>query len=102
MIRLLFIVIGYLFGMFQTGHFYGKLVNVDLHKCGSGNAGATNALRVMGLKGGLIVFFFDCMKAFIPCFTVRMIFRGQPMDGMEKRTAIALSEMAMMMDATET
>ena len=80
MIRLLFIVIGYLFGMFQTGHFYGKLVNVDLHKCRSGNPGATIALRVMGLKGGLIVFFFDCMKAFIPCFTVRMIFRGQPME----------------------
>ncbi len=80
MLRLLLVVIGYLFGMFQTGHFYGKIKNVDLHKSGSGNAGATNALRVMGFKGGFTVFFFDCLKAFIPCFVTRMIFHGQPME----------------------
>ena len=45
---------------------------------GSGNTGATNALRVAGIKGALIVFFFDALKAFIPCFAVRLIFRSDP------------------------
>ncbi|MBR6322142.1 MAG: glycerol-3-phosphate 1-O-acyltransferase PlsY [Lachnospiraceae bacterium] len=79
MLRLLFIPIGYIFGLFQTGHFYGKMVGRDLHKEGSGNTGATNALRVLGLKGGLIVFFFDVLKTFIPCFAVKMIFRDDPL-----------------------
>ena len=79
MLRLIFIPIGYIFGLFQTGHFYGKLIGRDLHKEGSGNTGATNALRVLGIKGGLIVFFFDVLKAFIPCFAVKMIFRDDPL-----------------------
>jgi len=79
MLRLLFIVIGYAFGLFQTGYIYGKIVHRDLKKEGSGNTGATNALRVLGVKGGLIVFFFDALKAFIPCFVVKMIFKDDPM-----------------------
>ncbi len=78
MMRLLFIVIGYIFGLFQTGYFYGKLTHVDLTKEGSGNTGATNALRVMGLKHALVIFFFDALKAFLPVFAARMLFRGQP------------------------
>lgn len=77
MIRVLLIVIGYLFGLFQTGWFYGKKVGKDLKKYGSGNTGATNALRVLGLKGGLIVFIGDALKAFIPCLAVRLIFKDQ-------------------------
>ncbi len=79
MLRLLFILIGYVFGLFQTGYIYGKIVHRDLKKEGSGNTGATNALRVLGVKGGLIVFFFDALKAFIPCFVVKMIFKDDPM-----------------------
>lgn len=77
MIRLLLVLIGYVFGLFQTGWFYGKIVGVDLTKEGSGNTGATNALRVLGLKGGLIVYFFDALKAFIPCFIVGHVIRWQ-------------------------
>lgn len=76
-IRVGLLLVGYIFGLFQTGYFYGKLVNVNLKEKGSGNTGATNALRVMGLKGALIVFFFDALKAFIPTFVARMIFKGQ-------------------------
>ncbi len=79
MLRILFVLVGYVFGLFQTGHIYGKLVHRDLHKEGSGNTGATNALRVLGVKGGLIVFFFDALKAFIPCFIVKMIFKDDPL-----------------------
>ena len=80
MIRLLLVLIGYVFGLFQTGWFYGKIVGVDLTKEGSGNTGATNALRVLGLKGGLIVYFFDALKAFIPCFIVGHVINWQGPD----------------------
>lgn len=77
-IRIAAVLIGYLFGMFQSGHLYGKLRGVDLHEHGSGNTGATNALRVLGVKAGLLVFFLDALKAFIPCFTIRLVFREDP------------------------
>ena len=75
LIRLMLLVIGYAFGLFQSGYFYGKLTGHDLRKEGSGNTGATNALRTRGLKAALVIFFFDALKAFIPCFAVRLIFK---------------------------
>ncbi|MBO7364047.1 MAG: glycerol-3-phosphate 1-O-acyltransferase PlsY [Lachnospiraceae bacterium] len=78
MIRLLLLAIGYLFGLFQTGYIVSRVTGVNLREKGSGNTGATNALRVMGFKNALIVFLGDALKAFIPCFAVRMIFREDP------------------------
>lgn len=75
LIRLVLVLAGYAFGLFQTGYFYGKITGNDLRKEGSGNTGATNALRTHGFKAAFFIFFFDALKAFIPCFTVRMIFR---------------------------
>ena len=60
--RLFCIVIGYIFGLFQTGYLYGRLVGVDLRHEGSGNSGTTNALRVMGKKAGALVFLGDVLK----------------------------------------
>ena len=40
MIRLLFVLLGYLFGLIQAGYIYGKIVGVDLEKTGSGNTGS--------------------------------------------------------------
>ena len=48
--RIVCLVIGYIFGLFQTGYLYGKAHHVDIRKQGSGNAGTTNALRTMGFK----------------------------------------------------
>lgn len=60
------IIIGYLFGIFQTGKILGKIKGFDLNSEGSGNAGATNALRTHGKKIGLLTFFGDMIKAIIP------------------------------------
>ena len=60
--RLLCVVIGYLFGLIQTGYIYGKIKNIDIRKHGSGNAGTTNALRTLGWKAGVITFIGDCLK----------------------------------------
>lgn len=63
--RILCIAIGYVFGIFQTAYFYGKLKGVDIRKHGSGNAGTTNTLRVLGTKAGLIVFAGDVIKCLL-------------------------------------
>ena len=77
--RILLLAIGYICGLFQTGYLYGKLVkNMDIRKSGSGNAGATNSLRVLGIKAGIIVLLGDAMKAFIPCMIVRGIYATCP------------------------
>lgn len=69
------IIVGYLFGCFSTGYFVGKKNNINIKEEGSGNSGATNALRTMGIKAGLVTFIGDLLKAFIPVLVVRYIFR---------------------------
>ena len=72
--RLICVLIGYLFGLFQTGYIYGKLNHVDIRKHGSGNAGTTNALRTLGWKAGVITFVGDCLKCVLAVVVVRLIF----------------------------
>ena len=79
-IRLLGLVIGYLFGTFQTGYFYGKAHGIDIREHGSGNAGATNTLRTLGVKAGAITFAGDCLKA-IGAVLVVMYFFGDSFVG---------------------
>lgn len=52
----------YLLGSIPSGFIMGKIRGVDLRKEGSGNIGATNALRVLGKKWGYIVFAADIIK----------------------------------------
>ena len=75
MIRVLLLLIGYCFGVFQTGYIYSKKHGVDIRTRGSGNAGSTNVLRVMGLKAGATTFVGDFLKCLIPCLAVRLIFK---------------------------
>ena len=57
------IVIGYLFGLFQTAFIIGKMHNIDIRDYGSGNSGTTNAMRTLGKKYGIITYFGDALKA---------------------------------------
>ena len=60
------IVLGYLIGSFPTSIVVGKLLKgIDIRDFGSGNAGATNVLRVMGWKTGIFVLLFDAGKGVI-------------------------------------
>ena len=76
--RIICLAAGYLFGLLQTGYMYGRMNKIDIRNYGSGNSGTTNALRVLGMKAGAIVFFGDFLKAFIPCVLVRILFKDQP------------------------
>lgn len=67
----LLILGAYLLGSIPTAVWVGKLFfNIDIRDYGSKNAGATNAIRVLGYKAGLPVFAIDVLKGF---FAVKLI-----------------------------
>lgn len=72
--RIICLVIGYAFGLFQTAYVYGKAHGIDIRQHGSGNSGTTNALRLLGTRAGLIVFAGDCLKCMIAVWIIRLIF----------------------------
>lgn len=74
--RIICLLIGYVFGLFQTAYFYGKAHGIDIRQHGSGNSGTTNALRVMGTKAGMIVLAGDCIKCILAVVLVRLVFGG--------------------------
>ncbi len=76
--RIAALIIGYVLGLFQTGYFYGKHRKIDIRQHGSGNAGTTNALRVMGRKAGALVLAGDALKALLAVCLVRYLFRASP------------------------
>jgi len=75
--RLVCILIGYLFGLIQTGYFVGKLKGIDIREHGSGNSGTTNTLRTMGLKYGLIVLAGDAAKCGLSILAVYLIYHKE-------------------------
>ncbi len=72
--RVICLVIGYVFGIFQTGYIYGRLHGIDIRQEGSGNAGTTNVLRTLGKKAGIITYFGDAFKAIFAALVIRLIF----------------------------
>jgi acyl-phosphate glycerol 3-phosphate acyltransferase len=56
----------YLVGAIPFGYLVGRSRGVDLFKAGSGNIGATNAARVLGIPFGVLVFVLDFLKGAVP------------------------------------
>ena len=75
-IRLACLLIGYGFGLFQTAHMMGKMMNIDARKHGSGNLGTTNAFRVLGKRAGFVVFLADVLKAVAAFLLCAVVFGG--------------------------
>ena len=72
--RIACLVIGYLFGLFQTAYIYGKMHGIDIRQHGSGNAGTTNTLRILGTKAGLIVLVGDILKCIFAVVVCTLVF----------------------------
>jgi|688.fasta_scaffold38273_2 glycerol-3-phosphate acyltransferase PlsY len=63
---LIFSLTAYLLGSIPSAVWFGKLFyGIDVREHGSGNAGATNTLRVLGNKPGFIVLSIDLLKGFL-------------------------------------
>jgi glycerol-3-phosphate acyltransferase PlsY len=60
-----FIVGAYIIGTFSPSILLGRLHGVDIRSKGSGNAGTTNALRVLGKKAAVITLIIDILKGAI-------------------------------------
>ena len=58
-------LVAYALGNINPAIIMGKFKGIDIRKEGSGNAGMTNTIRVMGLAAGITVFIVDVLKAFI-------------------------------------
>lgn len=65
-IRIVLVILAYLIGSIPTSVWVGKrFFNKDIRDYGSGNAGATNTIRVLGLKAGIPVLLFDLFKGWL-------------------------------------
>ncbi|MDR1913652.1 MAG: glycerol-3-phosphate 1-O-acyltransferase PlsY [Clostridiales bacterium] len=77
MIRILCVLTGYFLGCIQTAYLAGKIKqNIDIRHHGSGNAGTSNAVRVLGFGTGVIVFICDLLKAIIAFIICAQLYNG--------------------------
>jgi acyl phosphate:glycerol-3-phosphate acyltransferase len=64
-------LVSYLTGSIPTAYIFGRaLKGIDIRSHGSGNIGATNALRVLGKGPGLIVLCLDILKGLLPVLLI--------------------------------
>ncbi|MBK8394053.1 MAG: glycerol-3-phosphate 1-O-acyltransferase PlsY [Leptospiraceae bacterium] len=61
-----FFILSFFIGSFPSAHIISSLQGVDIKKAGSGNAGATNVLRSVGWKSGILVLILDVGKGILP------------------------------------
>lgn len=72
---LLVLVISYFIGTISGSYIIGNLfLDKDIRKYGSGNAGTTNAIRVLGKKAGVITFLIDFLKGVAVTFIIGRFF----------------------------
>jgi glycerol-3-phosphate acyltransferase PlsY len=59
-------VVGYLLGAVSPAALIARARGIDLRGEGSGNPGATNVGRLLGLRWGVLVGVLDVLKGFVP------------------------------------
>jgi acyl phosphate:glycerol-3-phosphate acyltransferase len=65
------IIASYLIGSIPTAYVFGRMLKgIDIRSFGSGNIGATNALRVLGRGPGIAVLAIDILKGFLPVLLI--------------------------------
>jgi glycerol-3-phosphate acyltransferase PlsY len=71
------VILSYLIGSIPNSIIISKAVSgIDIRKHGSGNAGGTNVMRVLGWKYGLLVIFLDALKGAIAVVIISRLFYG--------------------------
>ncbi len=67
-------ILSYLIGAIPFAFIFTKLVaGTDVRKIGSGNVGATNTSRILGLKYGVVVGILDVLKGFLAVFLLQLL-----------------------------
>src|ERR1700741_1914878 len=71
------VLLSYFVGSFPTSIVITKMARgLDIRNHGSGNAGGTNVIRVLGLKYGLLVIAIDILKGYIATMLVTKLMYG--------------------------
>ncbi len=74
LIQITGIALAYLLGSFSSSVWIGKwFFNTDVRQHGSGNAGATNTIRVLGTWPGVFVMVIDILKAYLAVTFIPML-----------------------------
>jgi len=69
--------LAYLLGSFSSSVWIGRwFYKTDVRTQGSKNAGATNTIRVLGLKAGTVVLLLDVVKGFLAVFLGSLLFNS--------------------------
>lgn len=91
------IIVAYLLGSIPTAVWIGKaFFGIDIRTQGSGNAGATNTIRVLGIKAGIPVLLIDILKGFISVMIAPALYRLAGGDGMLPYIVIASATAAVL------
>ena len=91
------LAVGYIIGSIPTSLVAGKMLKgIDIRNFGSGNAGGTNAFRVLGWKPGLIVTLIDIVKGVVAAVSVVAFFRHHPIGAFPDMNEVALRLLAGM------
>jgi glycerol-3-phosphate acyltransferase PlsY len=94
----------YLLGSIPFGYLVAKARGVDIRSVGSGNIGATNAMRVLGKPAGIFVLVMDALKGYLACtilpplvfntlaphfYGLAVFFQSEPVEMQTRLTIIA-------------
>jgi len=60
-------LMAYLLGSIPTGYLVARAKGIDIRTVGSGNIGATNAMRALGKPAGIFVLLMDALKGYVAC-----------------------------------
>ncbi|QWK20639.1 MAG: glycerol-3-phosphate 1-O-acyltransferase PlsY [Hydrogenobacter thermophilus] len=71
---LLLILFAYLLGSVLFGEHIARAKGVDIRSVGSGNVGATNVGRALGIKYAVLVFLLDTLKGLFPTLLAKLYF----------------------------
>ncbi|MEK6321782.1 MAG: glycerol-3-phosphate 1-O-acyltransferase PlsY [Acidobacteriota bacterium] len=75
-LKSIFVAVAYLLGSIPFGYLLIKYVftsGEDVREIGSGGIGATNVTRRVGVKGGLLTYFFDVAKGVAAVMLMRLV-----------------------------
>jgi len=92
LVYIIIVAAAYFLGSIPTGYLAARSKGIDILAVGSGNIGATNAMRVLGKPAGITVLFADALKGYAAvawlCPFLMKMFNG-PATGAETLRIVA-------------
>lgn len=79
-------LLGYFLGGINPSYYFGKLKGMDIRHVGSGNAGASNAIIMLGKAMGVCCMIFDIVKAYFAYRAAAWLFPSYELAGITAGT----------------